>query len=122
MSRENYHVLKIQDFRNFLLGRFFGVVATQIQAVIVGWQIYKLTGDPLSLGLIGLAEVIPAKFVSLFAGHLADKFNRRSIILNTFFILLFCSISLLILSMDAIEILQSKVYPFYIIISINNFQ
>jgi MFS family permease len=118
MSRENYHVLKIQDFRNFLLGRFFGVVATQIQAVIVGWQIYKLTGDPLSLGLIGLAEVIPATFVSLFAGHLADKFNRRSIILNTFFILLFCSISLLILSMDAIEILQSKVYPFYIIISI----
>jgi len=118
MSKDNYHVLKIQDFRNFLLGRFFGVVGTQIQAVIVGWQIYELTGDPLSLGLIGLAEVIPATLVSLFAGHLADKISRRSIILNTFLILLACSISLLVLSMNVIEIFVSKLYPYYVVISI----
>ncbi len=118
MSKDNYHVLKIQDFRNFLLGRFFGVVGTQIQAVIVGWQIYELTGDPLSLGLIGLAEVIPATFVSLFAGHLADKISRRSIILNTFLILLACSISLLVLSMNVIELFANKLYPYYVIISI----
>jgi MFS family permease len=118
MSKDNYHVLKIQDFRNFLLGRFFGVVGTQIQAVIVGWQIYELTGDPLSLGLIGLAEVVPATLVSLFAGHLADKISRRSIILNTFLILLACSISLLVLSMNVIEIFASKLYPYYVVISI----
>mgnify|MGYP003346929746 CR=1 FL=1 len=53
----------------------------QIQAVAVGWQVYEITRDPLSLGLIGLAEAIPAIAVSLYAGHLADISDRRKIIL-----------------------------------------
>ncbi len=116
---DTYTVLRISDFRNFLLGRFFGVVGTQIQAVIVGWQIYELTSDPLSLGLIGLAEVIPATFVALFAGHLADKISRRTIVLYTFFMLFLCSLSLLILSLGQLQNLEHPTYPFYIIIFIS---
>lgn len=116
---DRYAVLKINDFRFFLLGRFFVVVATQIQAVIVGWQIYEITGDPLSLGLIGLSEVIPATFVALFAGHLADRVSRRTILLNTFFILFLCSLGLLILSLEQFPQFLGKTYPFYIIISLS---
>ena len=54
-------------------------VATQIQAVVVAWQIYDLTHDPLSLGLIGLAEAVPFIGVALFAGHVADRVNRLRI-------------------------------------------
>ena len=47
-------------------------LAAQIQGVVVSWQIYDVTRDPLSLGLIGLAEALPYIGVALFAGHVAD--------------------------------------------------
>ncbi len=58
-SNNPYIALKIPEFRLFIAGRFCFTLAMQIQAVIVGWQVYDLTKDPFSLGLIGLAEAIP---------------------------------------------------------------
>jgi MFS family permease len=55
--------------------RFFFVFGVEIQAVLMGWQMYALTHDPLKLGLIGLAEALPALSLSLFAGLLVDRFN-----------------------------------------------
>jgi MFS family permease len=52
-----------------------------MQAVVFGWLIYAHTKDPMSLGLIGLAEAIPAVGIALFGGHLADRFNRKKLIL-----------------------------------------
>jgi len=63
------------NFYRFVLTRFLFVVATQVQAVLMGWQMYDLTHDPLQLGLIGLAEAAPALSLSLFAGWLVDQFN-----------------------------------------------
>ena len=73
-------VLGIRDFRLALLGRFFDALAIQMLAVAVGWQIYHLTHDPLLLGFIGLAEAIPFMAVSLWAGHLADRLEKRNLI------------------------------------------
>ena len=73
------HPLKIANYRNFIFTRFFLTLAYQIIAVIIGWHIYKLTGDVLALGLIGLAEALPAISIALFAGHIADKHNRKKI-------------------------------------------
>src|SRR5258706_13246489 len=70
-------------------------LASQMRAVVVGWQIYALTRDPLSLGLIGLAEVIPFIGCALFAGHLADIANRRRISLVALGAVVLCSASLL---------------------------
>jgi len=67
-------------------------------AVTVGWQIYDLTNDPLSLGLIGLAEVIPSIGISLFAGHLVDKYRRKTIVVFAYTLLLFCYLSLFLIS------------------------
>ena len=71
-----YAVLQIRDFRFFILARLFVTLGIQVQAVAVGLQVYAITKDPLSLGLIGLAEAIPAISVSLYAGHLADIVQR----------------------------------------------
>lgn len=69
----SYDVLKNRDFRRLLATRVLGIFGLQAQAVIVGWQIYTLTKDPLMLGLIGLTEAIPAIVFALFAGHIVDK-------------------------------------------------
>jgi MFS family permease len=74
-------VLKLKDFRLFFSFRFFMTIAAQMQSIIVGWQVYELTHDPLSLGLIGLSEAIPFISVALYAGHIADRFSRKKIIL-----------------------------------------
>jgi MFS family permease len=74
-------LLKEKEYRFFISTRFLLTVALQIQAVAIGWEIYSLTHDVLSLGLIGLAEAIPALTVALFAGHAADVYNRRNILL-----------------------------------------
>ena len=62
-NSDAYAALRIKDFRWFVSARFLLTFAIQMQSVIVGWQIYQLTHDALSLGLIGLAEAIP--FISL---------------------------------------------------------
>ena len=68
-----YASLRIPNFRRFILSLLTMNVATQLQAVVVSWQVYALTHDPLSLGLIGLAEALPFIGFALPAGHLADR-------------------------------------------------
>ncbi|HRX01429.1 MAG TPA: MFS transporter, partial [Cyclobacteriaceae bacterium] len=61
-----YAAFGIRDFRLFILARQCATLAIHIQATIVGWQLYDITHDPLALGLIGLAEAVPAIRVSLY--------------------------------------------------------
>ena len=70
-------VLAIRDFRLFLGIRWVATCAYQMVAVAVGWQVYSLTGDPLYLGLAGLAEFLPAFLSALPAGQVADRYDRR---------------------------------------------
>ena len=112
-----YAVLGIRDFRLFISARFCVTLAIQIQAVVVGWQVYEITKDPLSLGLIGLAEAVPSIVVSLYAGHLADTLERKKIIVFTLITLLFCSVSLLLFTVNiGAFILAQGVLPIYAII------
>jgi MFS family permease len=68
-------------FLKFQLARFFIVVATEIQAVAVGWQVYEITKRPLDLGLVGLAQFLPGILLFLVSGHVADRFNRRNLLI-----------------------------------------
>lgn len=90
MSSSPYAAIKIPDFRLLLAGRLLVTLAVQIQILAVGWQMYALTKNPLDLGLIGLAEAIPALSVALYAGHVADVVDRRSIIMAASLTLAFC--------------------------------
>ena len=112
-----YAALKIPDYRLFISQRFCITLAIQIQAVVVAWQIYELTNDPLSLGLIGLAEAIPSIGVSLYAGHIADIVQRKKIILLCLSTLAVCSIALLLFTLNVGEVLQQfGVIPIYSVI------
>jgi len=71
--------LRIRDFRLFWLSSVATGLALSMSQVAVGWQVYSLTGDPLSLGLVGLAEFLPLPLLALPAGHLADRLPRRSL-------------------------------------------
>ena len=68
VKNDPYISLSFREFRFFLSMRFFLTLAYQVQAVVVGWYVYSITKDPLSLGLIGLAEAIPAIGIALYGG------------------------------------------------------
>ena len=61
----------------FWIARLSSTLAYQMLSVAVGWQIYALTGSPLYLGLVGLAQFLPTLLLSLPAGHVADRYDRR---------------------------------------------
>jgi MFS family permease len=71
------HVLRLRDFAFFLGGRFCNVLAAQMQWVANGWYLYDLTGDPMTLGWAGLASFVPIALLTLPAGDLADRVDRR---------------------------------------------
>lgn len=60
--------------------RAASTIAYEMQAVAIGWQVYDLTGSALALGLIGLAQFVPGFAFGLFAGHIADRFDRRRVV------------------------------------------
>ena len=64
----------------FLLARIFATTALQMLAVSVGWQVYQLTGSAFDLGLVGLAQFVPAVLFALIAGHAADRYHRGRIV------------------------------------------
>ena len=64
----------------FWLARVLSTMAAIILAVSVGWQLYNLTGNPFDLGLVGLIQFVPVIVLTLVAGHLADRYDRRRII------------------------------------------
>jgi MFS family permease len=97
-------LLKLKSYRAFLGTRLFLTLGFQMQAVLVGWRIFELTKNPLSLGLIGLAEAIPALTVALYAGHLADIKNKKKILLICLTGLIISSIGLFLSNSTLIQI------------------
>src|SRR3954464_8703269 len=69
------------NFTLYAAGRFCVVAALEMQSVAVGWQIYEITRRPLDLGLVGLAQFLPVVLLFLPAGHAADRFNRKKLVL-----------------------------------------
>src|SRR5687767_4197152 len=74
-----YAALRIPDFRWLVSGHAALTFAREAQIVVIGWQVYAATRDPLALGLIGLAEAIPLLGFALYAGHLADRMPRKAL-------------------------------------------
>src|SRR5438046_592471 len=83
-STNGFSVLHHRNFASYLSARVLATIAVQMQSVAIGWQVYALTGDVFDLGLIGLAQFAPFLMLILLAGHVADRYNRRNIILACF--------------------------------------
>lgn len=80
-KNDPYASLRLPEFNYYLIIRFAVVFALTMQFTIIEWKVYQLSHDPFALGLIGLAEVIPAVLLAPFAGHLVDKLEKRKIML-----------------------------------------
>lgn len=93
-----YASLRLPEFRHYLVTRFTIVFALNMQSTIIGWKIFELTKDPLSLGLIGLAELIPAFSLALFAGNIVDQVEKRNALLRCMAGYLLCGLSFLALT------------------------
>jgi len=112
-THDAYAALRHREFRWFIVSLFTMVVGSQLQAVVVGWQVYRLTHDPLSLGLIGLAEALPFIGVALPAGYLADRQDRRAISVASLLVLACCSAALLAFSLSTGLLARVGVGPIY---------
>jgi len=97
-SNDPYAALRITEFRNLMIGRCLFIMGLRMMGTLVGWWIYELTNDPFAIGLIGLAEVIPAVSLSLYAGHIIDISEKRSLLLRGVAAYLLCTIVLIALS------------------------
>ncbi len=80
--RDPYQALRYREFNVFLLLRFAMVFAWSMQFIVIEWEVYSLTKNPLSLGLIGLMEVIPAVGMALFAGHMVDQREKKGLLVK----------------------------------------
>lgn len=120
ITNNKYEVLKLPNYRLFLISRLIIMLSFQIQSVAVGWQVYQLTKDPLSLGIIGLVEAIPSILVSLYAGHLADNANRKDIMQICLSVFFLCSLSLLLFTLNIThQYIDFNIYYIYAVIFIS---
>lgn len=83
-----FAALRYREFTFFGLASFFFTTAILIQEVVLGYEIYRITHDPLALGLVGLAEAIPYISLALLGGHFADKYDKKRIILLSLLVIL----------------------------------
>lgn len=95
---EAFHSLRVRDFRLYWIGNTLSKLGSEMQTLALAWQVYLLTGEPLSLGLIGLVRAGPVILFSIFGGALADAMNRRHLLLITQTILLALSALLALLT------------------------
>ena len=119
IRHDAYAALRVRDYRWYVIAILTMTMATQIQGVVVAWQIYAVTHDPLSLGLIGLAEALPYIGLALYAGHVADRRNRKRISIVSISVLLLCSGAFLVFNLFPRVFLTRGAWPFYAVIFVS---
>lgn len=118
-KQDPYAALRIREFNIFLLLRFFLVFGWSMQFVVIEWQVYSLTNDELSLGIIGACEFLPAFFMAPFAGHIADRKEKRGLFALIIFLFSLISFGLFWLTSNTIETFWSTsniVFGIYVLV------
>lgn len=119
MAHDPYASLRVPNYRWFIVSLWTMTISSQIQGVVVAWQIYDITHDPLSLGLMGLAEALPFIGVALYAGHVADRLNRHRVSIASLAVLFGCSVTFLVFNLIPGFLHRAGAGPFYLVIFIS---
>ena len=98
VTDDPFAAIRVPEYKNLVLGRFFFIMALRMMSTLVGWWIYELTNDPFAIGLIGLSEVVPALCMALYSGHVIDISEKRKLLLRCVFFYLCSAATLLFLS------------------------
>ncbi len=102
--------LRYPDFRRYAIGRFCATLAWQMLGVAVGWQVYAITKDPLDLGLIGLAQFLPFLALVLPGGQLADRADRRLVMVCAYAVEALCAVVLIVFTLSG----SREVWPVFV--------
>jgi MFS family permease len=102
-----------RDFRLYQAARLMVIVGAEAQSVAVAWQVYAITHSALDLGFTGLALFLPGLFFMLAAGHVADRYDRRKIILGCYGLQAVCTAVLLWLSLSEWALRGGRIWPIY---------
>lgn len=98
LAHDAYAALRQRDFRFFLAANFLATLGEQMLTIAVGWELYLRTRSTLALGLVGLVQIVPVALLALPAGQLADRYDRRRIVLASQAVMAACSLGLTLLS------------------------
>src|SRR5882762_6032383 len=105
------------DFLKYTFARFLLVVSLEMLSVAVGWQVYEITHRPLDLGYVGLAQFLPGLVLFLFAGHAADLYDRRKLLMWCYGGFALCSALLLAISWRSLQSAHSNsVHSIYVVL------
>jgi MFS family permease len=105
-----------RDFRLYQAARLMVIVGAEAQSVAVAWQVYAITHSALDLGFTGLALFLPGLFFMLAAGHVADRYDRRKIILGCYGLQAVCTAVLLWLSLSEWALRGGRIWPIYAVL------
>lgn len=111
-----YASLRSTDYRWFVTSLVAFTLGIQIQGTVVAWQVYSITRDPLSLGLVGLAEALPYITAALYAGHLADRHDRKRLSLIALAVQTVCIAALLAFTFQRALFAGARVWPIYAVV------
>ena len=105
---------RTRDLRLYLAIRFATTLGTQIQSVAIGWQVYDLTRDPVALGYVGLSIFLPMLLLVLPAGDMADRVDRRFMLMASYLVQVTASVMLLVLTVSGVH----EMWAFYSVITL----
>jgi Na+/melibiose symporter-like transporter len=116
VEKDYRSAFKSRDFRLYQAARLMVILGAEAQSVAVAWQVYAITHSALDLGYTGLALFLPGLFVMLAAGHAADRYDRRKIILLCYGLQACCTAVLLWLSLSSTALQHGRIWPIYVVL------
>jgi MFS family permease len=99
-AHDPYAALRHRDYRRLLEGNVIASVGSEMQSVAVGWELYQLTDSELALGMVGLVQFLPVFLLALPAGHAADRYNRKGLLITARILAFLVSLCLAALSLS----------------------
>ena len=115
-GHDPYVSLRNRNFRWYVASLVVFTMGTQIQATVVAWQVYAITKDALALGLVGLAEALPFIGAALFAGHVADRHDRKRLSLCALGVQALCVAALLSFTLRPTVLSGGRTWPIYAVV------
>ena len=97
-SHDPLAAFRFRDYRLHILALLLVATGSQMQSVAIGWELYERTNSAFALGMVGLVQVLPVILLTLPAGHIADRFERKYTVMWTLVLMAFCSVGLAALS------------------------
>ncbi len=118
-GHDPYAALRLRDYRFYSLGWLISVIGQQVQSIAVGWDIYHRPGmnearGALALGMVGLVQALPVMALALPAGHIADRFDKRRLVMISQLLAMVCSLGLALLSYK-----QGSITLMYVVLTLS---